>query len=569
METRIKGTFTDTTVNTNDSWSEVFKGIGMSVTVLASLSGVYFGAKGLYKLFTGKMDTENTVRVNYESSCNRVNEHHEESKDRMREDDNRTNNEIRKLKAKSAIKQDEREQILERIDNRILKSKEKTANRLSNSEWAMAFGKQFAMPDYSSIPFLATLLSCYPKEYRPAMLMHILSMCGALCFSKVRAKYLDGAIHSPSILVIVEGEHGSGKSMFNNLYKRLFEAMTESDNTKISSKRSLCIVQTIGIDTSKAMWFKILSNNQGLHTFDMESELQTVINNIGKGTTGLTMDTIRKAFNNEEVFMENASKHSACGRFKVMYNCTYTGTPQAVAKFIHAKEVEGGTASRICFATIPEIGHELPSFKEPDKAKMDKVMADIKDYREKYCYQTDSSNNDVACTETTIDLEYICEALNDWNERQSKLSLSDNIKERTKDRMRIATIAFHCAIVLHMLAGNPGPENIKSRRTVKRITLYIADYCMERYISKFSDSSSKQFNMSAASSVGQGESDANNFSAPRKDLTEEDIAVYYHLLGTTGKDGKIIGYGTIAKWLNSDKDSVRNAFNRYKKKYSL
>lgn len=100
---------------------------------------------------------------------------------------------------------------------RILVSWEKTVGEQTIDkepalgEWLQWFDTQFPMPGYSAIPHISTILNGCPGGFRPAMLLHLLGTYGALCFSNVRAQYMDGRSHSPSLQVVIVGAQGSGK----------------------------------------------------------------------------------------------------------------------------------------------------------------------------------------------------------------------------------------------------------------------------------------------------------------------------------------------------------------------
>ena len=130
---------------------------------------------------------------------------------------------------------------------------------------------------------------------------------------------------------------------------------------------------------------------------------------------------------------------------------------------------------------------------------------------------------------------------------------------------RMANIAHHCAIVLHMLAGEPKPKDIRLRRTVKELAIYIANYCMERYLSKFTN-----YGLKAQVNEASADNTTPATSAPEhRPLTQEEIDEWYYLRGTLDENGKVIGYGTIGKKLGVDKFSVYNSFNKYEKKMGL
>ena len=66
-----------------------------------------------YKLYNFWKKPKNDIEVATSKSKNTVNEHHEASKDKMAEDDNHTDNDIRKAQALSEIRVNERKQMVE------------------------------------------------------------------------------------------------------------------------------------------------------------------------------------------------------------------------------------------------------------------------------------------------------------------------------------------------------------------------------------------------------------------------------------------------------------------------
>ena len=116
-----------------------------------------------------------------------------------------------------------------------------------------------------------------------------------------------------------------------------------------------------------------------------------------------------------------------------------------------------------------------------------------------------------------------------------------------------------------MLAGEPQPKDIKLRRTVKELTIYIANYCMERYLSKFTD-----FGLKAQVNEAGADNTTPATSAPvRRKLTQKEIDEWYSVRGSLDENGKIIGLGTIAKKLGVYKYSVKNSFDKYERKMGL
>ena len=258
------------------------------------------------------------------------------------------------------------------------------------------------------------------------------------------------------------------------------------------------------------------------------------------------------------------SKSATHGAFPVNFNYTFTGTPKAIDSLINGDEVDGGTASRICFAVIPELSCLGPSIDFPSSSELDSMQDQIDSWRQQYCFQT-VNGKDVACPEYDIYIDYVCYALQDWYIEQYNLSVKNGVEARNDVRMRMATIAHHCAIVLHMLAGEPKPKDIRLRRTVKELAIYIANYCMELYLSKFTD-----FGLKAQVNEASADNTTPKTSVPEhRPLTQEEIDEWFGLYHTLDENGKLIGYGTIGKKLGVDKYSVKNSFERYRKKMGL
>ena len=302
---------------------------------------LFGGGVFAYKLCRDKRKSSLKIKEGNVKSENSIKEGHNASRDKMNEQDNQTDNRIREAQAFSEIRIQEKLQM-QQFTN-IPSTPDSLKQGMSFKEWIDSFQSRFTMPDYSAIPFLATILDGCPEYYTEPVMMSLLTECGALCFSKVRAAYNDG-IHSPSLLTIIEGEHGSGKGKFLTLHNCLFERIIKSDAKKLTLEDgSKSIIQTAGINISQAKFYDVMAYNQGVHCLAIESEITTVQDKFKK-SNGLSFDYLRKAFHNECVYQNNKDKNATRGTFPVYFNCMFTGTPKSVSDLIDAKEVEGGTA---------------------------------------------------------------------------------------------------------------------------------------------------------------------------------------------------------------------------------
>lgn len=444
---------------------------------------------------------------------------------------------------------------IKKIDQEYKCINKQTVNQvhqISLSEWQDAFSSKFPIPEYSAILHLDIVLNCCPESFRPAMLMHMLAMYGALVFSKVRAVYLDGKKHSPSLQVVVEGAQGSGKGNFNDIFKLLFERIVNNDSLKLQAEIPNNIIQITGIEVSRARLQMMLAFNKGVHIYIMETEIDAVTESIKK-KRGFTTDLSRKAFLNENTTQDSMStKPYARGSFPVYMNYTFTGTPGAVDSFFKVKELENGTAARTCFSVIPERSKQMPNFSKIKQDMLSTMQDQIDEWRRKYCYQTDENGTDIPAKETTIDLSYVNKELKPWYEtmRDSEDSARSGFSSRC------ACIAFHCAMVMHMMAGCPGPKERKKRGQICDLAVYIANHCMERFLYKSSPDKEQRLE-----ELAQG---SHSVIKPKRNLTDDELEYWYNQHGKTDDKGNIIGYGTIAKILGMEKDDVRNALKRYK-----
>ena len=317
---------------------------------------------------------------------------------------------------------------------------------VSLGEWLQWSNREYPMPCYSAIPHISTILDGCPEGFRPAMLFHLLGGYGALAFSNVRARYLDGRYHSPSLQVVIEGEQGSGKSVFRNVYEQdLFRRVVMSDREKAGSDSPGRIVQTIGIETSKSRFAEIVAGNQAVCLYMMETEIDSVRKSFGK-ESGLSSDILRKAFSNECISLDNRHvRKESRGVFPVCLNYTFTGTPGAVGRFFKEEEYEDGTASRICFCVIPELGRSNPEFDLPEGVELERMRDRIDGWRELHCFRTTEDGIDIPAAEYRTDLSYVHGSLGNWIEGQKERG--DVMRRRVS--LRMATIAFHGACTAH------------------------------------------------------------------------------------------------------------------------
>lgn len=421
---------------------------------------------------------------------------------------------------------------------------------LKPKTWSEKFLDEFGpMPELP--PMLQFVVERSPAGYEVAMVGTLLCALAALCFSKVRAKYLDGKVHAPNLQVLVEGNWGTGKEKFMTALNALFKRLFDRDKEKfLSSSNEGQIIQWAGISATESKFIDIMAKNGEVHVLMVSSEVLAAVNNMRK-QNGLTAEYYRKAFDNGEVYRGNKSK-DAQGLFRVFMNYILTGTPGDTEKFI-SKELEGGTASRICWLAIPDSGRYLEALVFEDGEELERYRDQIEEWNRFFCYDHDDSSGwDIPAQEHIIDLAYVNDAIKTWIDNQWLRANGDPSDPRIGARGRMGAIAFHFAMVIHMLFGCPGPDMAQSRRKVVDLTIYLANYCMERFLHKFGNIQKVQRELNNMAetvntpTVNQGtqpsspQPDEENYCGSLSKSTVIEMVKYYDLSDE-------IGYTTVAK----------------------
>lgn len=416
--------------------------------------------------------------------------------------------------------------------------------------------------------FCAYLENC-PDGCQEAVIATLTTALGAV-FSNVQATYLDGKKHRPNLITVVEGPWGSGKGKCKEVYDSLLARRIQRDREKFACPDNK-IIQALSVNTSSSRLIDIMANNKGVHGIIFEPEIRTMIEAMKK-PNGLTYDVIRKAFDNDAIERINKSKNAPQGFFTVALNMVLTGTPGDTNKFIE-RQLEGGTASRIWWVILPEVENpSAPPFLMPDDEEVEHFRDKIDDWADQYSYHTDEQGNDIPAESFTIDLDYVNDELRRWLEYQTDLSEEQDNPARRDVCRRIAAMAFQQAIVYHMLYVNPSPKQRKERQEVLALTIYMANYCMERFLHKFGKLQNEQHRQFTAEELvsvphRNGAAEASTGSSPLTVPEGVDKGkVWAELYDELKEQGASDGYGTIGNMYGCTKDTVYSAIRRYRAK---
>lgn len=501
--------------------------------------------------------TDDDIRKQQARTDGDIKKGHAAAEDKINVKHEATENKIKEFKAKASVDYSlfiKKQQVrMQYKHNAQVSVKEELSSESPNKDWISEFCVMYDMPKCSDFSIIRDIIPYAPFGYREPLILSTLTNLGARCFSKVRASKGGNKKQSPSLQTVIEGDSGAGKGYFMDVNNALFERCIARDNKNLqdaSGKKH--IIQTIGIGTTRAKLFHHIANNNGIHLILNETEIEDLEKDFKKGK-GLSYIDLRKAFSNETVNYNVMNKDAINGSFKMYLNCVLTGTTSGVDSFFNNKEVHGGTAQRFCFSVIPEFETKLLRV-IPEAEQLIRMQDMIDDYRSNYCCYQDGAGNDVACNETTIDLTFLEVELDRWTSEQTN---KQDKWIRNKLVTRVEDIAFRIGMVLYMLADCPDSTQPEKRQSVIDMSIYLANYCMERDIYKLSKVWKKQ------------PSSPQMTQCVARYVTEDEIKAWYDKYGTYDENGEYISYPYIGKRIGANKDSVRNAMQRYIKKYQL
>lgn len=395
---------------------------------------------------------------------------------------------------RAADMQKDLREVLERIDRKIkLKGDEEDIPEVITSTERMP-----PLP-----PIFRQWAEIAPDDFKTAVTLCQLPILGALG-SRLRAKYLDGKIHSPSFQVSLEAPQASGKSFMVRLVETELAPMIQSDEAQKEKEKEYAdkvaemkllnikinadnkdeilgtkpqgIVRFLPATISITKMLMRLHAAKGLHCFAYAEEIDTVHKAYKRGFSSLS-ELLRVAFDNGRYGQDYASENSFSGDVFVYYNTLFSGTPKAMRRFY--PDVEDGLVSRVLFVTLPDqFGKPMPVWGELDaKAKqiMDIALERLNEI---------SLVGDEVQPEYMLKLDYLNAELDKWIKAQQIEAV--NQEDRTRDIFcrRAAVVGFRAGMLAAFLYG--GKRTTPTvRKNVCQFAIWVANCMLNQHLLRF------------------------------------------------------------------------------------
>ena len=395
---------------------------------------------------------------------------------------------------RAADMQKDLREVLERIDKKIKLQgdEEEIPDVITSTE---------RMPPLP--PIFRQWAEIAPDDFKTAVTLCQLPILGALG-SRLRARYLDGKIHSPSFQVSLEAPQASGKSFMVRLVETELAPMIQADEAQKEKEKEYAdkvaemkllnikinadnkdeilgtkpqgIVRFLPATISITKMLMRLHAAKGLHCFAYAEEIDTVHKAYKRGFSSLS-ELLRVAFDNGRYGQDYASENSFSGDVFVYYNTLFSGTPKAMRRFY--PDVEDGLVSRVLFVTLPDqFGKPMPVWGELD-AKAKQIM-DIGLER----LNEISLVGDEVQPEYMLKLDYLNAELDKWIKAQQIEAL--NQEDRTRDIFcrRAAVVGFRAGMLAAFLYG--GKKTTPTvRKNVCKFAIWVANCMLNQHLLRF------------------------------------------------------------------------------------
>ena len=348
-------------------------------------------------------------------------------------------------------------------------------------------------------PLIRQIVQTAPEDFRKAAILCQLPILGTLG-SKLRARYLDKVVHSPSFLVSLEAPQASGKNFMTRLAemelaplmtrdREAFQAEKEySEKAKtMGSKytpeqredllgpRPKGIIRCIPPTASITKLLMRMDNARGLHLFAMSEEIDTVTKAFKRGFSNYS-DLLRVAFGNGKFGQDYASDTSYSGTVEVYYNALFSGTPKQMRDFY--PDVENGLVSRVLFVTLPDqFGKPMPvwgDLTEKARKEVEKQIARL---------DAVSVVGDVVQPDHMLNIDFLLPVIEQWIKEQQQEAVRTGDRTRDTFCRRSAVVGFRAGMLAWFLYGEKNTRTF--RKNTAEFARWVADQMLTQHLLRF------------------------------------------------------------------------------------
>lgn len=341
-----------------------------------------------------------------------------------------------------------------------------------------------------------------PEDFKQAVILCQLPILGTLA-SRLRAKYLDGQLHSPTFQVSLEAPQASGKSFMMRLVNNELAQVIEHDeaqrekereydekmremkllNIKITPEnkdevlgtRPKSLIRIVPPTISITKLLMRMNDAQGLHLFCFCPEADTMTKAFKRGFSSFS-DLLRLSFDNEKAGQDYATDTSFSGTVRMYYNLLLSGTPKAMRRFY--PDVEDGLISRVCFVTLPDqFGKPMPIWQDMTKeqvSSMELGLVRLNDI---------SIQGDEVQPEYVMKMEWLNKHLKKWILQQQSEAVRTGDRTRDIFCRRAAVVGFRAGMIAWYLYGQTPTPPV--RKKVMKFAEYVANCMLNQHILRF------------------------------------------------------------------------------------
>ncbi|MBP5376360.1 MAG: hypothetical protein J6Y41_00120 [Bacteroidaceae bacterium] len=380
-------------------------------------------------------------------------------------------------------------------------TKEKENEGLSDEELQIRYSKEleeieeekkkfFRIPQMLP-PVFKEFAEAFPFEWRPGVLLCLLPPMGT-DMSRIRARYLDGRLHSPSFQTVAEAKFGSGKGNITEMARFIVEPLTEADlvgneklneynaqverangSERLPEKPDVCVRKITG-DFTVAGFEETLTTSKGLHIWCSTSEIDEV-----KKVWNAVSYILRKAYDNDFYGRSLQSTKTFRGERQVFFNTLLCGTTRAIDRCY--SDPEDGLVSRTMFFKLMKYEEKMPIVKMSTKTR-EKLAEFVKKVHDAYSLGEDG----MVVQAKVFDLDYVNKVMKKWLAEKYDESILTANPAIDSFRRRDAVNGFRAGMVAHVLFETKyGKVTEKHKEIVKSFALWVAEYSLQMHLLKF------------------------------------------------------------------------------------